>query len=102
MLLFRDPILAHLAQSTPSPRSSLCWPDERLFEDQTEVEVIPQVIAQDERLNGTQIGQLVIENSWIGVSIVDTETTPIAEHQTGLLERLRALALIAVGLGPTR
>ncbi len=62
-----------------------------LFDPDQLIDVIPQEIAADQRLAGTAIGQLVIENGWVGVSIVDTAGQPISPEtrSVGLLERLR-------------
>ncbi|HRE99139.1 MAG TPA: hypothetical protein PLI18_01395 [Pirellulaceae bacterium] len=62
-----------------------------LFDPDQMIDVIPGEIAGDQRLAGTAIGQLVIENGWVGVSIVDTAGQPISPEtrSVGLLERLR-------------
>lgn len=65
-----------------------------LFDPKQTIEVIPTVIAKDSRMAGTKIGQLVIENGWIGVSIIDQAVANSATPETrsvGFLERLRSL-----------
>lgn len=65
-----------------------------LFDPKQTIEVIPEVIAKDKRLAGTVIGQLVIENGWIGVSIVDQNVANSSTPETrsvGFFERLRSL-----------
>ena len=42
-----------------------------VFDPQQVIDVIPDPILNDPRLEGTMIGQLTIENGWLAVSIVD-------------------------------
>ncbi|MDP7378021.1 MAG: hypothetical protein QF516_07960, partial [Pirellulaceae bacterium] len=43
----------------------------KVFDPEQVIDVIPEPIVNDPRLAGTMIGQLVIENGWLAVSIVD-------------------------------
>lgn len=63
-----------------------------IFHPEQSIEVVPKEIVDDPRMEKTAIGQLVIENGWVGVSIVDVPENGAVEPETrsvGFIERLQ-------------